>query len=142
MDCLLKTEVLELAQVQRRGQADELVLIELCAYVNDGEQILLATYARGKTSLVTFGLCLLDLFNTYITSAWMAQTGLRGVVALCYRHNHGVNNKVPQLHATLSEPLDYFRTFDLGLGWWKGSRCRKVFLKGKEKIMAECFFCS
>ena len=58
MDCLLKTEVLELAQVQRRGQADELVLIELCAYVNDGEQILLATYTRGTTPLVTFGLCL------------------------------------------------------------------------------------
>ena len=31
-----------------------------------------------------------------------AQTALRGVVALRY----GVDNEVPQLHATLSEPLD------------------------------------
>ena len=31
---------------------------------------------------------------------------LRGVVALCYQHKP-LDNEVPQLHATQSEPLDY-----------------------------------
>ena len=35
------------------------------------------------------------------TTSPRAQTVLRGVMALCY----GVDNKVPQLHATQSEPL-------------------------------------
>ena len=30
----------------------------------------------------------------------------RGVVALCYQHKP-LDNEVPQLHATQSEPLDY-----------------------------------
>ena len=36
--------------------------------------------------------------------------GLCGVVALCYQHQvvvGGADNKVPQLHATQSESLDY-----------------------------------
>ena len=43
------------------------------------------------------------------SSSWLvvgsqkAQTALVGVVVLRYR---GVDNEVPQLHATLSEPLD------------------------------------
>ena len=36
-----------------------------------------------------------------------AQTVLLGVVALRYQHHGGVDNEVPQLHATMSEPLDY-----------------------------------
>ena len=36
-----------------------------------------------------------------------AQTVLRGVVASCYQHYDDVDNKVPQLHTTQSEPLDY-----------------------------------
>ena len=38
-----------------------------------------------------------------------AQTALRGVVALRYQHHHSgvVNTEGSQLHATLSEPLDY-----------------------------------
>ena len=33
---------------------------------------------------------------------------LRGVVASCYQHLvGGVDNKMPQLHTTQSEPLDY-----------------------------------
>ena len=40
-----------------------------------------------------------------------AQTVLRGVVAPCYQHHQphvvgGVEDKVPQLHAMQSEPLD------------------------------------
>ena len=39
-----------------------------------------------------------------------AQTAVRGVVVPCYQHHNavdGVDNNVPQLHATLSESLDY-----------------------------------
>ena len=45
----------------------------------------------------------------YVTENWKqytaslkAQTAMHGVVAPCYQHD----NEVPQLHATLSEPLD------------------------------------
>ena len=47
------------------------------------------------------------------TPGLRAQIVLRGMVALRYQHHQpfiagGVDNKVPQLHATHSEPLDYY----------------------------------
>ena len=35
----------------------------------------------------------------------LSTLALRGVAAPCYQH--GLDNKVPQLHATQSEPVDY-----------------------------------
>ena len=43
-----------------------------------------------------------------------AQAVLREVVAFCYQHQQygrGVDNKVPQLYATQSEPLDYTKLY-------------------------------
>ena len=48
------------------------------------------------------------IHNTWLCSP-RAQKTLRGVVALRYQHHDnygGVDKEVPQLHATLSEPLD------------------------------------
>ena len=39
------------------------------------------------------------------TLSLRAQTAMCEIVALLYQHG-GVDNKVPQLHATLTEPLD------------------------------------
>ena len=48
-----------------------------------------------------------ECFVFSFASGLRAQTALRGVVALRYQHHHGgVDNKVLQLQATLSVPLD------------------------------------
>ena len=49
------------------------------------------------------GNILLEVINACILRA---QTVLCGVVVPCYQHS-SVDDKVPQLHATQSEPLDY-----------------------------------
>ena len=55
--------------------------------------------------------CFLHIYNIYTNKyAKLVQSRnyilLRGVVALCYQHKP-LDNEVPQLHATQSEPLDY-----------------------------------
>ena len=54
--------------------------------------------------LATFFCMRLSVVVLHAFYSLRAQTVLRGVVAPCYQH---LDNEVPQLHVTLSEPLDY-----------------------------------
>ena len=64
--------------------------------------------SKAKWQVQHSKLCLPKCVQVYLNifeCSLRAQTALHGVVALRYQC---VDNKVPQLHAMLSEPLDYF----------------------------------